>query len=101
VALAYERFLPAGGVDEVVLTGGGARNPALAEGLAAALAPIPVRVGPEALGMDPDAREAAAFALLAWAHGAGAPGNAPAVTGAEGPRVLGSRTPAHPAEAGG
>jgi anhydro-N-acetylmuramic acid kinase len=40
-----------------------------------------------------DAREAAAFALLAWAHLRGIPGNVPSVTGADGPRVLGSLTP--------
>ncbi len=93
VARAYEQFLPAGGVDEVILTGGGARNPTLVKRLEEELAPIPVLTGPEPLGMDPDAREAAAFALLSWAHLRRIPGNLPAVTGASGPRVLGSLTP--------
>jgi anhydro-N-acetylmuramic acid kinase len=93
VAAAYRDFLPLRGVDEVVLTGGGARNPSLVHGLASALAPIPVLTGVEALGMDPDAREAAAFALLAWAHLRGIPANLPQVTGASGLRVLGSFTP--------
>lgn len=93
IADAYRRFLPAGAIDEVVLSGGGARNPALREALESALAPLPVRSGSEALGIDPDAREAAAFALLAWAHLKGVPGNVPAATGAAGPRVLGSLTP--------
>ncbi len=93
VARSYERFLPSGEVDEVVLTGGGARNPTLVRAIEEELAPIPVRTGPEALGMDPDAREAAAFALLAWAHLRRIPGNLPSVTGAAGPRVLGSLTP--------
>ncbi len=91
VAAAYRDFLP--GVDEVVLTGGGARNPALVQRLERALDPLPVHTGAEALGMDPDAREAACFAMLAWAHLEGLPGNVPQATGAAGPRVLGSFTP--------
>jgi hypothetical protein len=43
-----------------------------------------------------DAREAIAFAALAWAHLRGIPANVPACTGARGPRVLGSWTPAPP-----
>jgi len=93
VADAYRRFLPWGEIDEVVLTGGGASNPTLSGAIREALAPHPVRTGPEALGIDPDAREAAAFALLAWAHLRGVPGNLPAVTGAQGSRVLGALTP--------
>jgi anhydro-N-acetylmuramic acid kinase len=93
VAESFRRFLPEGAVDEVVLAGGGARNPVLRDALRTALAPLPVRTGAEALGVDPDAREAAAFALLAWAHLKGVPANVPAATGASGPRVLGSLTP--------
>jgi anhydro-N-acetylmuramic acid kinase len=94
VASAYRDHLPRGEVDEVVLTGGGARNPALVAAIAAALSPLPVLLGTEALGIDPDAREAAAFALLAWAHIERVPGNLPRVTGARGRRVLGVLTPA-------
>lgn len=90
VATAYETFLPSGGIDAVVLTGGGAKNPALVGSLREALAPLPVATGADALGIDPDAREAAAFALLAWARLNEVPGNVPAATGASGARVLGS-----------
>ena len=38
--------------------------------------------------------EATAFAWLAWARNHRLPGNLPAVTGAEGPRVLGALYPA-------
>ncbi len=93
VASSYERFLPPGAVDEVVLTGGGARNPSLVSALGRALAPLPVRLGTDALGIDPDAKEAAAFAMLAWAHVNDVPGNVPAVTGARGLRVLGASYP--------
>lgn len=94
IGTSYRSFLPSGGVDEVVLTGGGARNPALAQAIAAELEPLPVLIGEDALGIDPDAREAAAFALLAWAHLTGHPGNVPGVTGASGPRILGALSPA-------
>lgn len=73
------------------LCGGGARNPSLVARIAALLDPVPVR-DLSALGMDPDAREAIAFALLARQHGLGISANAPWATGAEGPRILGSRT---------
>ena len=101
VALSYARFLPAGAVDEVVVTGGGARNPTLVAAIRRHLAPLPVRTGARALGLDPDAREAAAFALLAWAHLNGIPGNVPAVTGARAPRVLGALYPAPPSARAG
>lgn len=91
---AYRRWVLPKGVDEVILTGGGARNPELVRSIRAELDPVPVRVGAEALGMDPDVREAAAFAVLAWAHLLGLPSNVPSATGAAGPRVLGSLTPA-------
>lgn len=93
VARSLRDHLPRGLIDAVVLSGGGARNPALVDAITQALDPLPVRTGADALGIDPDAREAAAFALLAWAHVHGVPGNLPQVTGAEGPRVLGSLTP--------
>ena len=46
-----------------------------------------------AIGMDPDWVEAATFAWLASRTLAGLPGNAPVVTGASGPRVLGAIYP--------
>lgn len=101
MARAYRDFLPVAEVDEVVLAGGGARNAHLVRRIEAALtrelparrSPLPVRTGSGALGINPDAREVAAFALLAWAHVQGVPGNLPSATGAAGPRVLGSLTP--------
>jgi anhydro-N-acetylmuramic acid kinase len=92
VGEAYRRWVLPRGLKEVFLMGGGARNPALRLAIEAEMDPVPVRKGDE-LGMNPDAREAAAFALLAWAHLRGFPGNLPGSTGARGPRVLGSFTP--------
>ena len=92
VADAYRRWVLPRGVDEVVLTGGGARNPVLAGRIRALLEPLPVLDG-SALDVDPDAKEAVAFAVLAWAHLRGIPANVTSATGAAGPRVLGSLTP--------
>lgn len=90
---AMRRWVLPRGVDEIVVTGGGARNTALMRRLATSLAPIPVIADERALGIDPAAKEALAFALLAWAHVRARPGNVPEATGAAGPRVLGSYTP--------
>jgi anhydro-N-acetylmuramic acid kinase len=92
---AYGRWVLPRGVDEVVLTGGGAKNPTLVGRIRALLAPLPVVDG-AALGVDPEAKEAVAFAVLAWAHLKGIPANVPGATGAAGPRVLGSYTPGAP-----
>jgi anhydro-N-acetylmuramic acid kinase len=93
VARGIERFIPAAADDELVLSGGGARNPALVERLAARLRPRPVVLF-DALFFDGEAKEALAFAFLGWLTVAGKTGNLPAATGARGPRVLGHVTPA-------
>ncbi len=89
---AYRTWILPRGLDEVFLLGGGARNPTLVQMIREELEGTPVEAG-EALGIDPDAREAVAFAVLAWAHLTGRSGNVPGATGAGGPRVLGSYTP--------
>ena len=92
IADAYREWVIPRGVGEVVVTGGGARNPTLIARIRALLDPLPVMDG-ATLGVDTDAKEALAFAVLAWAHLRGIPANAPAATGAVGGRVLGSFTP--------
>jgi anhydro-N-acetylmuramic acid kinase len=92
IADAYRHWVTPRGVREVVVTGGGALNPTLMRRLEALLDPLPVRSG-TVLGIEPEAKEAVAFALLAWAYLRGIPANVPAATGAAGPRVLGSFTP--------
>jgi len=92
IAAALRRWVLPRGAREVVATGGGARNPCLVELIAERVA-VPVCTGDE-VGIDVDAKEAVAFAALAWAHVRGMPGNVPEATGAVGPRVLGSFTPA-------
>ncbi len=92
IAEAYRSWVLPRGLDEIFLVGGGANNPALVQAITHELTPVPVRNGGD-LGVDPDAREALAFAFLAWAHLHQITGNVPSVTGAEAPRVLGSITP--------
>lgn len=92
IARAVERWSPAGETGELVVSGGGARNPTLMRMLREALEPVPV-LTTEVLGFDPEAKEALAFAVLAWAHVSRRPANLPSVTGASGPRILGSYTP--------
>jgi anhydro-N-acetylmuramic acid kinase len=75
-------------VAEVLVSGGGARNRTLMAALALTLAPVPVRSLAE-VGLDPDAKEAVAFAVLANETLFGRPGNVPGATGAVGPRILG------------
>ena len=86
------RWLPVDGA-EVVVSGGGARNPALMARLRATLAPRAVVPFDERF-FDGDAKEAVAFALLGWLTLRGRVGNVPGATGAAGPRVLGRVTPA-------
>ncbi|MEA3246462.1 MAG: anhydro-N-acetylmuramic acid kinase [Gemmatimonadota bacterium] len=101
IALAFERFVPEP-VSEVVLSGGGARNPALFDAITAALDGVPVPIGSSGLAVrafddvffDGSAKEAVAFALLGWLHLKGRAGNVRTATGARGPRVLGTYTPA-------
>lgn len=93
VARALERWVPAERECELVISGGGARNPVLVEQLAARVRPRPVRPFDE-LFFDGEAKEAVAFAFLGLLTLEGKPGNLPAATGARGPRVLGSVTPA-------
>jgi anhydro-N-acetylmuramic acid kinase len=92
IADAYRRWIVPRGVEQVVLTGGGARNPTLVRRIRSLLDPLEV-AGGEVLGVDPECKEAVAFAVLAWAHLRGIPANVPTATGAAGPRVLGSLTP--------
>lgn len=77
------------GVQRVLVCGGGARNKALMNALAAELAPIAVE-STEHHGLHPDFVEAAAFAWLARERLAGRPGNLPSVTGATKAVTLGA-----------
>ncbi|MEP6494895.1 MAG: anhydro-N-acetylmuramic acid kinase [bacterium] len=92
IADAYRRFMPEP-VEEVLLSGGGAKNATLVAMIARAVAPIRVRSFAERY-FDGEAKEAVAFALLAYLHVNGEAGNVPRATGAKGARVLGKLTTA-------
>ncbi|MDO5287959.1 MAG: anhydro-N-acetylmuramic acid kinase, partial [Actinomycetia bacterium] len=79
-------------VPRLYVSGGGARNPVLMGWLSELVGPVEV-LGTDELGLPGDAKEAIAFALLGWCTLHGLPGSVPSVTGAAGPRVLGSITP--------
>jgi anhydro-N-acetylmuramic acid kinase len=91
IADAYRRFMPEP-VSEVLVSGGGAKNPTLVRMIEQAIAPMRVHDFAE-LFFDAEAKEAVAFALLAYLHVNGEPGNVPRATGAKGPRILGKLTP--------
>jgi anhydro-N-acetylmuramic acid kinase len=90
IAEALERFAPAHA--EVIVSGGGVHNATLMAGLRAALPHATFRSSAE-LGIDPDAKEALLFAVLAHELVRGRPANVPNVTGARGPRLLGALAP--------
>ena len=75
---------------ECVVAGGGTRNAVLVEGLRAAFAERGVALrAMEELGVAAEAKEAVAFALLAWLTWWGQPGNVVGATGARRAAVLG------------
>ena len=77
---------------ELFLCGGGVHNIALVDALGAALPNHSIATTAK-LGIAPDWVEACAFAWLAHQTLNGLVGNAPLVTGAEGPRILGAIYP--------
>jgi anhydro-N-acetylmuramic acid kinase len=92
IADSYRRYLPEP-VSDVLLSGGGARNPALVAAIRSELPDRDVRAFSDVF-FDGEAKEAVAFAFLGWLHHNGRTGNVPRATGARGPRILGKRTPA-------
>ena len=80
------------GTAEVFASGGGTRNPALMERIAARLHPARLRPF-DALGLDNDAKEAYLFALIGFLTWHGLSGSVPACTGARRAPLLGRLTP--------
>ena len=77
----------------VIASGGGVRNRAVMKLLSELFLPVPVRSLAE-FGMDPDAKEAVGFAVLANETIMGSPGNVVRATGAGRRVVLGKVSPA-------
>jgi anhydro-N-acetylmuramic acid kinase len=101
VALAFEKFIPEP-VEEILVSGGGAKNPALFDAIREEVTQaarrtksrVPSIVPFDDFYFDGEAKECVAFAFLGWLHLQGRAGNVPGATGARGPRILGSFTPA-------
>ena len=87
IARAAAPFQP----DELIVSGGGAHNPQILAHLAAFLPGVALATTAD-YGIDPDAKEAIAFAILAYRTWRRKPSNLPSATGARHPVILGKLT---------
>jgi len=89
IAEAFHRFIPPKTiVDDLIVSGGGARNPLLMAELKT-LMPKTKFLPPERFGVPGEAKEAFAFAVLAYESFHRRPGNLPSATGADHSAILG------------
>jgi len=89
IAGAIARFLP-GRYAELIVSGGGAENPTLLRMLGEAVGRLGLRIRrSDEFGLPGTAKEAVAFALLAYQTWHRRPGNIPSATGASRPAILG------------
>jgi anhydro-N-acetylmuramic acid kinase len=96
IADALSTFiLPKVKIHQLIVSGGGARNPLILAQLEAALPEIEVLPSSK-FGIPEDAKEAFAFALLAYECIHQRPANLPSATGARGPAILGKISYAPP-----
>ena len=78
---------------DYIVSGGGAHNRALLRMIQAEIAPLGFEImKSDQLGLPAEAKEAAAFALLAYQSWHRRPGNLPSATGASRPAILGKIT---------
>ncbi len=84
----HRHVFPGARVDELIVSGGGAHNPLMLAQLAAGLGRVRLRTAEE-LGVSEDAKEAFAFAILAYETWHRRPANLPSATGAGSPAILG------------
>jgi anhydro-N-acetylmuramic acid kinase len=93
---ALNRFVvPKTKIHQLIVSGGGAHNPLILAQLSAALPGVEV-LSSSRLGVPEDAKEAFAFALLAYETFHQRPANVPSATGARGPAILGKISYAPP-----
>ncbi len=90
---AFRRWiLPRAQIHQLIVSGGGARNPLMIAQLQAGLPRIEI-VGARQFGVNEDAKEAFAFAVLAYETWHGRAANLPGATGARHGAVLGKIVP--------
>jgi anhydro-N-acetylmuramic acid kinase len=91
IADALQRFVPrTGRYQDFIVSGGGASNPTLMAMLANEVRPLGLQIrSSDEFGLPSEAKEAAAFALLAFQTWNRQPSNMPAATGAKRPAILG------------
>jgi len=82
-------------IHQLIVSGGGSHNPLIMAQLAAALPQVEILPSSE-LGVPEEAKEAFAFALLAYETFHQRPGNLPSATGARRPAILGKISYAPP-----
>lgn len=87
IAMAAAPFAP----EEMIVSGGGAHNPQIMAHLAGFLPGVAMAKSGD-YGIDGDAKEAIAFAILAYQTWRRKPGNLPSATGARRPVILGKLT---------
>jgi anhydro-N-acetylmuramic acid kinase len=92
VAMGVRQVLAAGTPADLIVSGGGVHNPQIMAHLASLLPEVTIASSAD-YGIDPDAKEAIAFALLAHETWRGRPSNLPSATGARRAVVLGTITP--------
>ena len=92
IADALRRFVlrPTGMYRDLIVSGGGASNPTLMAMLANELRPLGLQIrSSDEFGLPSEAKEAVAFALLAFQTWNRKPSNVPSATGAKRPAILG------------
>ncbi len=89
IADSIDRFVsPRMRLDELIVSGGGVKNPEIMRRIKAQLPDTQVRLSND-LGVDSDAKEAMAFAILAHETWHRRPASLPSATGASGRAILG------------
>lgn len=96
IAGAFRKFiLPKAKIHDLIVSGGGAQNPLLMAELAALLPGVEILPSSH-FGISGDAKEAFAFAILAYETFHSRPNNLPSATGAKHPAILGKLSHAPP-----
>jgi len=96
IARAFRKFVfPRARVNDLIISGGGARNPLLVAYLVALLPALKI-ISADEFGISGDAKEAFAFAVLAYEAWHQRANNLPSATGARHPAVMGKISYARP-----